>query len=256
MSAGDRASTLVRVTARVRGAGGWSGCYVQVGRRGWAEGGQEAPGGGGGAPHLDARVLPGYSPPVEGGSDVWASGHGQDDVGQSRGHRVRHHLLQRLLRHARLQVPRRVGAHGAHPASRASAAASDFCPRLRPRSSPLGQGRPRFVYAHSSPRLPGNSHFESQTQNSTPEGMVPVLIRSCRSIGALSCTTCFRKFAKSKCRRTADVFPRCGCVHFCLCVAQHSLTRPLQPRAYKAVVHRQHVRTHKGNKNLHILFEL
>ena len=65
--------------------------------------------------HCDAGrwVDSGNPAPVEGRADGGPAGHGQDDAGQSRGHRVRHHLLQRFVVDADLQVPRRVGETGA-----------------------------------------------------------------------------------------------------------------------------------------------
>ena len=58
---------------------------------------------------LSCSVSAGYPPALEGRADGRPARHRQDDAGQGGGHRVRHHLLQRLLLHAHLQVPRRVG---------------------------------------------------------------------------------------------------------------------------------------------------
>lgn len=50
----------------------------------------------------------GHPAAVEGRADGGPAGHGQDHAGEGRGHRVRDHVLQRVLLHAHLQVPRRV----------------------------------------------------------------------------------------------------------------------------------------------------
>lgn len=53
-------------------------------------------------------LFPGHQTAVEGRPDGGSPGHGQDDAGEGSGHGVRHHLLQRILVHTHLQVPRGV----------------------------------------------------------------------------------------------------------------------------------------------------
>lgn len=65
---------------------------------------------------------------VERRFDGWPTGDGQDDARQGRGHRVRHDLLQRLLLHAHLQVPRRVGE--ARPAPLRDGTVFSLSPKL------------------------------------------------------------------------------------------------------------------------------
>eukprot|EP00976_Prorocentrum_cordatum_P041198 836188-Prorocentrum_minimum.AAC.1 len=50
-----------------------------------------------------------------GSADVWTAWNWQDDVGEGGGDGVRDHLLQRVLRHPGLQVPRGERAHGPMP---------------------------------------------------------------------------------------------------------------------------------------------
>ena len=49
---------------------------------------------------------------LEGHSDDWSSGDGEDDAGEGGGLRVQDDLLQRQLIHADIKVPRRVGKDG------------------------------------------------------------------------------------------------------------------------------------------------
>uniref|UniRef100_A0A672FBD6 Katanin catalytic subunit A1 n=1 Tax=Salarias fasciatus TaxID=181472 RepID=A0A672FBD6_SALFA len=76
---------------------------------------QEAPEGGRRAAHVDAGVFQRHPETLEGSADGGTSGHRKDPPGQSRGHRVQDHLLQRVVLHPHVQVPRRVGEAGAAP---------------------------------------------------------------------------------------------------------------------------------------------